>query len=258
MFETQLLDSTHPTSRRAYFVTPVVSAAAIGVGATLLSLGSSINIAQAAYMGVGAGITAFGTGILIAVYAVGQERANYWRMRAEMEAHKPIPVDPNIDHDPKYYPELPAVQEANGHVGYVDQVNGKWIELKNLRKAKHANQHYAQSAEVIGRVVVRDADTGSGADLVNATAGMWRMARFGGDDPRKSMSDATWTGKGKPFAKSEWHALRDYLIKNGLAYWNNENAPDQGWKLRPRARALIRSLGAKHKTAPPPGTLPPA
>lgn len=252
LFSVQALDSVVPTSRRAYLMIPVVAGATAGMGALLFSLGNSINLAQAAYMGFGGAFAGVFTGTIIAVNAVGNERAAYWRMRAEIEAHKPIPVDPNIDHDPKYYPELPAVQEVNGKVGYIDQVSEKFVNLKVLHKAKPANLHYAQMADTIARVDVKDKDTGSGRDRVNVTAGLWRLAKCGAADPAFEPSDKTCAGDGKLFSKPELHLLRDWMIENNLAMWKNpkayrdgdegKKARSAGWKPTSRARAIMKYL----------------
>lgn len=57
-----------------------------------------------------------------------------------------------------------------------------------------------------------------------------------------------WTGESKPFSKSQFHALRDELLRRGLAEWVNPDARPQGVRLTGAGRAVIRRLAGLSPT----------
>jgi hypothetical protein len=48
-----------------------------------------------------------------------------------------------------------------------------------------------------------------------------------------------WTGAGKPFSRSEFETLRDWLIELSLAEWLNTQHRDQGWRFTRAGRHVL-------------------
>ena len=61
-----------------------------------------------------------------------------------------------------------------------------------------------------------------------------------------SFSEASWSGDGRIFSKSEFHAIRQAFIGRGWARWRVENAPAQGVAITYPGRAVLREL-AQHE-----------
>jgi len=61
-----------------------------------------------------------------------------------------------------------------------------------------------------------------------------------------SFSEASWSGDGRIFSKSEFHAIRQAFIGRGWARWRVENAPAQGVAITAPGRAVLREL-AQHE-----------
>jgi len=58
----------------------------------------------------------------------------------------------------------------------------------------------------------------------------------------RSFSEADWTGRGKPFSRREFKALRSTLVERGLVAWRNPSAPAQGVELTRVGRAVFERL----------------
>lgn len=54
------------------------------------------------------------------------------------------------------------------------------------------------------------------------------------------LAEGSWTGAGRPFSKTEFHTLRDAMLKGGLLVPKNANAPAQGFQLTAAGRHLIK------------------
>jgi hypothetical protein len=61
-----------------------------------------------------------------------------------------------------------------------------------------------------------------------------------------SFSEASWSGDGRIFSKSEFHAIRQAFISRNWARWRVENAPAQGVAITAPGRAVLREL-AQHE-----------
>lgn len=57
-----------------------------------------------------------------------------------------------------------------------------------------------------------------------------------------SISENTWTGRGKPFSRAEYRDMRDALIRYGWAQWRDPNAPQQGLELTRAGKAVLRAI----------------
>lgn len=249
------LDAFSPTQRRYYYLFPLLSGACVGGGALLLSLDMG---PLAIYNAAAWGLIAGGTALNVAIHAIGNERAAWFEYRREVEAHQPYPErDPDT-----IITEAPRILNTPKGPGYIDPVRKAFVMLKTGTRGFAKRTAYTQQAEIIGRVVVQNADEPNAGEFVNTTAGMWRLARYGGGEPNKSTADTEWTGDGKPFSKPEWHALRNWLIENNLAFWknpragapiNDEKARKSGWIIRPRTKAILRCIDKQFPTCPPPG-----
>lgn len=58
----------------------------------------------------------------------------------------------------------------------------------------------------------------------------------------KGTSEATWTGAGAPFSRSEYAAIRAAMIERGLAAWTNPDHHAQGWEPTAAGRAILRKI----------------
>ena len=47
----------------------------------------------------------------------------------------------------------------------------------------------------------------------------------------RGFTEAAWTGRGRPYTKTEFHELRDKLLEQGFLQWRNERARAQGVEL---------------------------
>ena len=70
-----------------------------------------------------------------------------------------------------------------------------------------------------------------------------------------SLSEASWTGTGAPFTRAEFAALRNELIRRGLATWNNPHTPARGFALTAPGRAVMRRFAAMSPTPTPRGVV---
>lgn len=59
-----------------------------------------------------------------------------------------------------------------------------------------------------------------------------------------TFSEASWSGTGHPFTRSEFRTIRDVFLARGWARWNREGAPGQGVKLSPAGLAVIRHFAS--------------
>jgi len=58
----------------------------------------------------------------------------------------------------------------------------------------------------------------------------------------RSFSEASWTGRGRPFSRRQFARLRDEMIRRGLAMWVRPRAHAQGVELTAAGRAVFRRL----------------
>lgn len=79
-----------------------------------------------------------------------------------------------------------------------------------------------------------------------ATLPQLRSLAASGDRPNES----ALTGSGRPFSVAGFRALRDELIRRGLATWLNDDHHAQGWQINAAGRAVLRRLAAPSPTAP--------
>ncbi len=70
-----------------------------------------------------------------------------------------------------------------------------------------------------------------------------------------SLSEASWTGSGAPFTRAEFAALRNELIRRGLATWNNPHTPARGFALTAPGRAVMRRFASLSPTPTPRGVV---
>ena len=56
----------------------------------------------------------------------------------------------------------------------------------------------------------------------------------------QTLSEAAWTGGGRPFTRAEFSTLRAELMRRGLATWNNPKTPARGAALTAPGRAVMR------------------
>lgn len=59
---------------------------------------------------------------------------------------------------------------------------------------------------------------------------------------------STWTGRNRPFSRSQFETVRVELLARGLVRWSSPHARAQGLELTPAGRAVFKRLAA-----PPPG-----
>jgi hypothetical protein len=60
-----------------------------------------------------------------------------------------------------------------------------------------------------------------------------------------SFSEASWTGRGRPFTRSQFQELRDIFLARGWAVWKSGEASSQGVALTRVGRAVVRHLGGE-------------
>lgn len=53
-------------------------------------------------------------------------------------------------------------------------------------------------------------------------------ALAGGVVSGTSLAESSWCGSGRPFSKSQFHSVRNELVRRGLVAWRNVHAPSQG------------------------------
>ena len=58
----------------------------------------------------------------------------------------------------------------------------------------------------------------------------------------RSFSEAEWCGRGRPFSKPEFVALRAQLVERGIVRWRDERSPAQGCELTHAGRAVFRAF----------------
>jgi hypothetical protein len=68
-----------------------------------------------------------------------------------------------------------------------------------------------------------------------------------------SFSEASWTGKGRPFTRGQFRALRDVFVRRGWAEWVRQEAPSQGVQLTATGKAVARHLARLEPEPPYPG-----
>ena len=57
-----------------------------------------------------------------------------------------------------------------------------------------------------------------------------------------SLSENAWCGSNRPFTKSQFHQLRDELLKRGWLTWRNQSAPAQGVEVTNVGRRVFSYL----------------
>ena len=82
---------------------------------------------------------------------------------------------------------------------------------------------------------------GTAEALRELTAGLLRGQGF---------TEAAWTGKGRPYTKAEFHALRGEFLERGLICQRNPKAPAQGYELTRAGQAAIEKLHAQPPALP--------
>lgn len=60
-----------------------------------------------------------------------------------------------------------------------------------------------------------------------------------------SFTEAAWTGAGRPFTRSQFVAVRDEMIRRGLARWHNPGSPARGASLTNKGRAIMKQLSSQ-------------
>ena len=65
-----------------------------------------------------------------------------------------------------------------------------------------------------------------------------------------SMTEARWIGRGRPFTRGEFIALRDELIRRGFARWNSPGTPARGVLPTKKGLAIMRHF-ASMTVSPP-------
>lgn len=65
----------------------------------------------------------------------------------------------------------------------------------------------------------------------------------------RPFSEPEWVGKGKPFSRRQFYALRSELLNRGLLVQRHPTEPKQGFELTPAGRAVFRRLTDLSPTA---------
>jgi hypothetical protein len=55
-----------------------------------------------------------------------------------------------------------------------------------------------------------------------------------------SFTEASWTGSGAPFSRTEFVRLRDVMVRRGLAAWNSPNDNARGLRVTSKGMAVMR------------------
>ena len=91
-------------------------------------------------------------------------------------------------------------------------------------------------------------------EVSDVEAGRWRFLDLPGTPEQlqdlawsvmlgtRSLSEADWTGSGRPYSKAEFRSLRAQMLGRGLLTWRNPAAPSQGVELTTVGRAVFRRL----------------
>lgn len=61
----------------------------------------------------------------------------------------------------------------------------------------------------------------------------------------RALSEAEWTGNGRPFSRRELRGIRSELLERGLLEWRNVRAPAQGVQLTAAGRAVFERLAGQ-------------
>jgi len=94
-------------------------------------------------------------------------------------------------------------------------------------------------------------DQGRHVDIIDLPAEPRQLTAFAdGVLTGRSLSQAAWIGRGQPFSRSEYDALRDEMIRRGLAQWRSPGEPAQGWELLASGRAMLRHFASDAPTPP--------
>ena len=75
---------------------------------------------------------------------------------------------------------------------------------------------------------------------------------------QRGLSEAAWTGHGRPFSKAEYSALLDSLTSSGIIRWKNERHPAQGRELTGAGRRSLLQFvytARAHAHANPPQSI---
>lgn len=214
-YHAHVYDFATPTPASRYFLFPAIGGGSAAISAACLQIATGFPpLHLMGFWAFGWGLAAIVPTMIVTIYSVGNERTAYFEKQGEQEAQK-------------------TYQEMSKYEALVQNATEEAV-LEPAESPSSKNGFLT--------VVVKDEDTGTGADCFRPTWALWHMARNGGTNKDKPMSEGAWTGRGKPFSVDEFRALRDWLFGEGLAEWNNERAHAQGWHLRARARAMIRGL----------------
>lgn len=82
--------------------------------------------------------------------------------------------------------------------------------------------------------------TGRFIELPGGAENLAEMAR--GVLAGASLSESSWTGKGKPFSRGVFAEVKNELIRRGLATWNSPGTTARGISLNAAGRAVFRKL----------------
>lgn len=83
------------------------------------------------------------------------------------------------------------------------------------------------------------------------------LAEFGrGLLSGRPLSESEWSGRGRPFSRAQFRALRAAMLDRGFACWRDPAFPGQGVALTPAGRALVRELARAHAYASDDSTVP--
>src|SRR5574341_612706 len=58
----------------------------------------------------------------------------------------------------------------------------------------------------------------------------------------KPLSEAEWSGAGRPFSRAQFRALRDEFVARGLGEWIRGESSTQGWRLTRRGQLVVNAL----------------
>jgi len=58
----------------------------------------------------------------------------------------------------------------------------------------------------------------------------------------KTLAEAEWTGKGRPYSRNEFRDMRAQLLERGIVTWRNDEAPSQGVELTRVGRAVFDEI----------------
>lgn len=89
-------------------------------------------------------------------------------------------------------------------------------------------------------------DGGSRGDWIDLPTSPERLALLGDGllNSGRTFNLSSWTGRGQPFTRREFEALRAALLERGLLVWRTPGSPAQGVELSPAGRAIMRRFAS--------------